>query len=219
MEKLYNVHTHYKPKFEDEYVIRNAYLTMGNEGLNQLSYQVSVGLHPWFIDLFSLDECMSKLTDIVMHPKVLAIGEIGLDKTIEISMHKQLTYFDAQLTVAKATQKPVIIHAVKSYNEFIPFLKKSNTPFIFHQFHGNLQQAKELLKYHVKLSFGKNLFDFKTEEVIKQIPDDSFFLETDNAAHLHIYDIYRKASELKKISIDELKTIQLNTFAQIFKTS
>jgi len=219
MVKLYNVHTHYKPRFLQEFAIRNAYLAIDNERLNQLAYQVSVGLHPWFIDLLSLDECMGKLTDIAMHPKVLAIGEIGLDKTIQIPMNKQLTYFDAQLTVAKATQKPVIIHAVKSYNEFIPFLKKTNTPFIFHQFHGNLQQAKELLKYHVKLSFGKNLFDFKAEEVIKQIPDDSFLLETDNAAHLHIHDIYRKASELKKISIDELKTIQLNTFAQIFKTS
>jgi TatD DNase family protein len=135
-----------------------------------LKYPVSAGLHPWHLSQMTLNECMDKLVELATLPNTLCIGEIGIDKAIETPLAKQLEYLTAQFTIAKAVQKPLIIHAVRSYSDFVPFLKKTKIPFIFHQFQGNEQQAKELLKYNVKLSFGKNLFEPKSAEVFSRLP-------------------------------------------------
>lgn len=212
----FNCHTHHKPLIQGEFVIRNGFLKIKPEQLNTLAYPVSVGLHPWHINQYTLYACSDALAELVLHPKVLAVGEIGLDKAIDIPLAKQLQYFDAQLTMAKAAQKPVIIHAVRSYNDFVPFLKKSKCTFVFHQFTGNIQQAKELMKYDVKFSFGKNLFDTKSASVFSELPDDVILLETDTASHLNILDIYNKASELKKMPLNEFIHLQKDTFASVF---
>lgn len=214
-ESFINIHTHHKPRLPEEFVIRNAYLKLHTEQIQNLPYTVSVGLHPWHLVQMTVNECADRLIEIASSNKVLAIGEIGIDRAIDIPVTTQTAYFDAQLNVARALQKPIIIHAVRSYGDIIPFLKKTKVPFIFHQFQGNEQQAKELLKYNAFLSFGKNLFEPKSEQTFKALPLESIFLETDTAHHLHIADIYRKAAELKQLHIDELKSILFNNFAQL----
>jgi TatD DNase family protein len=206
-DSFINIHSHHKPKLDHEFVIRNAYMRLTAEQIEALNYPVSAGLHPWHLNRMKVNECMDQLIELATLPNVLAIGEIGIDKAIDTPLLKQIEYFDAQFTVAKAVQKPLIIHAVRSYTDFVPFLKKTKLPFIFHQFQGNEQQAKELLKYDVKLSFGKNLFEPKSSEVFAKLPNDAFLLETDTAHAIHIGDIYTKAAELKGLEVDELKSI------------
>ncbi|AMS26044.1 hypothetical protein AEM51_02460 [Bacteroidetes bacterium UKL13-3] len=213
-----NIHSHHKPKLMNEFVLRNAYLSLSSESIQNFPYAVSVGLHPWHLQQMTVNECTDKLIELASSEKVMAIGEIGIDRAIDTPVQKQLTYFEAQLNIARALQKPVIIHAVKSYGDLVPFLKKTKVPFIFHQFQGNEQQAKELLKYNAFLSFGKNLFEPKSEQTFKTVPLENIFLETDTSHHLHIDDIYRKAAELKKMHIDELKSIVFHNFATL-KTS
>lgn len=214
-----NIHTHFKARLTQERIIRNGYLRLNNEQVNNLGYHISAGLHPWHLHTMNLNECGDKLIELASHSKVVAIGEIGIDKAIDTPLKTQLDYFDVQLNVARAFQKPVIVHAVRSYNEFIPFLKKTKVPFIFHGFNGNEQQAKELLKYNCKLSFGKGLSDEKTQRVLNSIPNDAFLLETDAASHLSINEVYRKASEVKGIETDALKSMVFHTFASIFQTN
>lgn len=206
-DSFINIHTHHKPRLENEFVIRNAFMKLSTEQIEKLNYAVSVGLHPWHLHQMTVNECMDQLVELATLPNVLAIGETGIDKAIEIPVSKQIEYFDVQLTVAKAVQKPLIIHAVRSYTEFVPFLKKTKLPFIFHQFQGNEQQAKELLKYNVKLSFGKNLFEPKSTEVFAKLPNEAFLLETDTTHAIHIGDIYNKAAEIKGLEMDKLKSI------------
>jgi TatD DNase family protein len=217
-DSFINIHSHRKPVTANEFVIRNAYLPAQQERLNNLPYATSVGLHPWILDQVSIDECSDRLIEVATSDKVLAIGEIGIDRAIEAPVQKQLQYFDAQLNVARALQKPVIIHAVRSYSDLIPFLKKSKVPFIFHQFTGNQQQANELLKYNAYLSFGKNLFDPKSAETFKNLPNSNIFLETDISNTLKINDIYTQAAKLKLLSVDELKSIVFHNFAAIIKS-
>ncbi|MES2560994.1 MAG: TatD family hydrolase [Bacteroidota bacterium] len=217
-DSFINIHTHHKPKLAEEFVIRNAYLRLSPDQIQNLPYHVSAGLHPWHLHQMTVNECSDRLIDIASSEKVLAIGEIGIDRAIATPIQTQLSYFDAQLNVARALQKPVIIHAVRSYSDLIPFLKKTKVPFIFHQFQGNEQQAKELLKYNTYLSFGKNLFEPKSEQTFKTTPLENIFLETDTAAHIHIADIYRKAAELKELHIDELKSIVFHNFAKLKTT-
>ncbi len=214
-----NAHTHFKPGSPDEFIIRNGYLTLSAEHFSTLGYYVSAGLHPWHINKMSVNECGDKLIGLASNPHVLAIGEIGIDKAIEIPLKTQLDYFDAQLNIARAFQKPVIIHAVKSYNDLMPFLKKTKVPFIFHGFTGNEQQAKELLKYNCKLSFGKGVFDEKAQRVLNTIPNDAFLLETDAASALSIKDIYKKVAEIKALDLDALKSMVFHTFAPLIHTN
>ena len=210
-----NIHTHFKPK-QNELAVRNAYLKLNAAQIAELPYPVSVGLHPWFLKNYTLTQCTDLLMDVVNLSNVLAIGEIGLDRAIDTPLSTQIQYFDAQLNIARAVKKPVIIHAVKSYSDLMPFLKKTKVPFIFHGFTGNIQQAKEMLKYHAYLSFGKSLLDDKYIEVFAQIPNDRFLLETD-VDNTGISRIYELAAHAKGLSIDELKSIVFNTFAAITK--
>lgn len=214
-----NAHTHFKPGSPDEFIIRNGYLTRSAEHFSSLGYYVSAGLHPWHLNKMSVNECGDKLIELASNTHVLAIGEIGIDKAIETPLKTQLDYFDAQLNIARAFQKPVIIHAVKSYNDLMPFLKKTKVPFIFHGFTGNEQQAKELLKYNCKLSFGKGVFDEKTQRVLNSIPNDAFLLETDAAGALSIKDIYKKVAEIKALDLDALKSMVFHTFAPLIHTN
>ena len=118
---------------------------------------ISVGLHPWHISKTNLNTCIDKLINLATLKNVFAIGEIGIDRAIDVAVNTQIAFFEAQLNIARAVKKPIIIHAVRSYSDIIPYLKKSTIPFIFHQFMGNSQQAKELIKHGAFLSFGKNL--------------------------------------------------------------
>ncbi len=211
-----NIHTHFKPQLNSEFVVRNAYLKLTVAQLEQLPYAVSVGLHPWHIHQIPLTQLSDRLIDLATQKNVWAIGEIGIDRSIDIPVSTQIQYFETQLNVARALQKPVVIHAVRSVSDLMPYLKKSKVPFIFHGFNGNIQQANELLKYSAKLSFGKVLFDDKMAEVFKQLPLDAFFLETDNAS-VSIETIYQTAAQLKGLSVDELKSAVFNTFAACSK--
>lgn len=211
-----NIHTHHKP-CTNELVVRNAYLKLNAEQIAQLPYMVSVGLHPWHINKYNLTTCTDLLMDAVHLNNVFAVGEIGIDRAIDVPVSTQIQYFEAQLNIARAVQKPAIIHAVKSYSDLIPFLKKTKVPFIFHGFTGNIQQAKEILKFNAYLSFGKSILDEKYREVLAQIPNDRFLLETD-VAKAGINQIYDLAATAKGLAVDELKSIVFNTFAAITKS-
>jgi TatD DNase family protein len=201
-----NIHTHRKPLSPSEKAIRNAYLSLSEAQLDTIPYAVSAGIHPWFIKKETLTEDLATLTTLSSHHKVWAVGEMGLDKSISVPFSLQKEVFENQLFIAEKIKKPIIIHAVKTYSEFIPYLKKATIPFIFHFFMGNETEAKSLLKYeNVYLSFGKNFFlpHQKSLAVFEKIPISRLFLETD-VMPISIEKVYEKAAELRKMEIEEL---------------
>lgn len=211
-----NIHTHHKPRLREEFVVRNAYLPLHTAKLVHLNYGISCGVHPWFSDKYSTVEVMAKLTNAVSCDKVLAVGEIGMDLSISIPLNIQRQVFEVQLEIASQKAIPVIIHAVKTYYDFVPYLKSSGVCFIFHQFNGNTKQAEALLEHGAILSFGKNLFNYKSDDVLRFIPEGHFFLETDTSNHVHIADIYRKAAEIRNTEEYNLKEELFNTFVRVF---
>jgi TatD DNase family protein len=211
-----NIHSHRKPQLEEEFVIRNAFLSSNVASLVQLPYAISAGLHPWHIRNVNTTQLTDMLIEQATLRNVLAIGEIGLDKAIDIPMIDQVKVFEAQFQVARALQKPVILHTVRAYNEMIPYLKKTKVPFIFHGFSGNAQQAKELIKQGAVLSFGKGLWQEKVNEALLNCPADSFLLETD-AAPIPIDKIYEEAARIRGVELSYIKLELFNTFARLFK--
>jgi len=213
-----NVHTHNTYSKENTVAIVNmSYADTPNNLGSDLLY--SIGLHPWDIakvELFNLSE---ELAQQAVNLNAIAIGEIGLDKFIDTDFKKQEDIFKSQLNVAKQLQKPVIIHCVRAFSDLIR-IKKTNdthTPWIIHGYRKNDEIAKSLLKTGCYLSFGKALLNNKKlQNIFQNIPDDKFFLETDNS-DITIEDIYLKAAILKNNSVDDIKTQIVKNYNTCFK--
>lgn len=213
-----NIHSHRKPQVFQEWVLRNAFHFMNQIQIENLKYDLTVGVHPWFCEQFNND-VFDNIKNISVLNKVFAIGEIGLDRVKAIDFDLQKEVFDKQLGLAQQINKPVIIHAVKSYSDIITYLKKYSIPFIFHQFNGNNEQLGQLLKFnHTYFSFGKDLLliNKKVNNSFLEVPINRLFLETDTSSY-NIKEIYIKAAILKHLEIDALKKQVFLNFASIFR--
>ncbi len=179
----------------------------------------SIGLHPWHVNTKKYTSDISIVKAASENSRVIAIGEIGLDKKIDISYIDQLHVFEQQLDIAENLNKPVIIHCVKAYDDILSIRKKSNRsiPWIFHWFNASQQIAEEILKYNGYLSFGIMLFkeNSKAFKVFQQMPLNKLFLETDDAG-VTILEAYDKAAKTRNISIGALSDQILDNFKTCF---
>ena len=176
----------------------------------------SSGLHPW--DLKDLSD-INLLEEIIQGNSLAAIGECGFDKNIKIPFSIQKEIFIKQVEISESFHKPLIIHCVGYFNELI-ILKNDINPaqqWIIHGFTGHIQLAKQLIDKGFMLSFGKAIFDDKSKAVdsFKIIPENSFFLETDECEK-SIQEIYLRASQLKSIAVENLKSLIYNNFIKAF---
>jgi TatD DNase family protein len=178
-----------------------------------MNIKFSAGIHPWYID-DNWSFYLEKTEKLLSESKISAIGECGIDLIKNRNLELQKTVFIEQAKLAEKYNKPLIIHCVKGYNILIEITKKHNftKPMIFHGFNNKTEIAKKLIEEGFYISFGKSLFNIKSNsaEVLKSIPKDRFFLETDDY-NKDIYSIYNKASEILNIPIDELSNqIKIN---------
>ena len=130
----------------------------------------------------------------------------------------QLKVFKAQILLSEEYQKPLIIHCVKSFQEVLLLKKeiKPQQPWIIHGFNKNSQVAASLIKNSCFLSFGKSLLkNEKLQDAFKEIPLENIFLETDDS-EIAIETIYKKAAEIKNVTIGEIKKNIHQNFNKIF---
>jgi TatD DNase family protein len=211
-----NIHSHHKPKV-DEWVLRNAYNSLTQLHIKQLGYCVSVGVHPWHCKADGFDADMQKIESLLSLTNVLALGEIGLDRACSVPLNIQMKYWDAQFNLAQQYNKPIIIHSVRMYDEFVPYIKRSKVPLIFHRYNGNSQQTNRLLNDNSYFSFGVGVFNMseKQLDVFRMIPSERLFMETDTQ-NISVERVYQKSALHLGIDIIVLKRIIFNNFAQAF---
>jgi TatD DNase family protein len=108
---------------------------------------------------------------------------------------------------ALEVKRPLILHCVKAEADLLALLKakKYKGRILLHDFAGNSEMAHAFLKYDCFFSFGKRLFNPTTHAmaVMKLLPTDKVFLETDDQQEFSIKDIYQKAC--RELNIDEKK--------------
>lgn len=210
-----NIHSHHS-QTEDEISILNVSPDIEGVSTNQF---ISIGIHPWFIKQYGIPGVLDLIKSNASKKNVLAIGECGLDKLIDVPFKIQEEIFIEQIKIAEAFNKPLIIHCVKAFNELIRIKKehKISVPLIIHGFNNNEQIAKELLLNSCYLSFGKALLidNSNSQKVFKNTDIKNLFLETDDAK-VNIKSIFEKAAELKNISVEELKEKIIINFNNIF---
>ncbi len=126
------------------------------------------------------------------HPKVVAIGECGLDwfridpAKLREERVRQTRLFEKQIELALNADKPLMLHCRESYDDVIEVLKRYKNIHgdklrgNAHFFAGTIEQAKKFLDLGFTMSFtGVITFTHDYDEVIRYLPEDSIMSETD----------------------------------------
>ena len=186
---------------------------------DKVAIPYSTGIHPWSINDINTEEQFKVLSYAAHQDIVCAIGECGIDRSISCAPEKQISVFTQQAHIANQVQKPLIIHNVRAFSDFLMLAKKLGiqTPWIFHAFTGNLRIAKDLIKQGAYLSFGHHIFldNSKAQEVFKEIPIEHIFLETDDWDG-NIEQVYIRAAELRSMKLSELTKQIYNNYRRVF---
>jgi TatD DNase family protein len=180
----------------------------------------SAGIHPWFICEETLEQEMARLRGWMTHPRVVAVGECGLDRLARTPLALQQNVFLKQLDMAREFLKPVIIHNVRAGSELLQIRKglKDPTLWLIHGFHGSQREAELLVQQGCFLGFGKMLLNPNSRAVkaCEAIPMQWILPETDDAP-LGIETIVSTIARIKKLPVDEVGEALFDNFARCFK--
>ncbi|MCE1189367.1 MAG: YchF/TatD family DNA exonuclease [Ignavibacteria bacterium] len=146
----------------------------------------TVGIHPH--DCKNWDEKMKKeLAELAMHPKIIGIGEIGLDYFYDFTPKEiQKKAFIEQLNLALELDLPVVIHNRDSDADMLHIIRKYEKTTLraqFHCFNANLEFAETVLALGHYISFTGNITFRKADElrsIVAAIPLNRIMLETDS---------------------------------------
>jgi TatD DNase family protein len=144
----------------------------------------TVSIHPHEAKSFTEDN-YRKLRELASHPKVIAIGEIGLDYHYDFSPRDiQQTVFHRLMDLAVELKKPVVIHSREADAETIKILNeyKDKVKGVMHCFSGDELMLQECvhLGYYISIA-GPVTYPKSTQlqELVKQIPMPRLLIETD----------------------------------------
>lgn len=214
--KYIDIHTHKKQLETGTIAIRNVFPENDDGNSDGL---ISIGLHPWYLETTNEKQALQTIEKAIQRPDFAAIGECGIDRVCDTDFDKQQHVFIRQIELSEHYQKPLIVHCVKAYPEVAGIRKeqKARQPWIIHGFNGNEQIISKLIELNCYLSFGHFLLSTETKAArfFPKIPDNQFFLETDESTY-SIMDIYKKATQIKNKPMDDMiQQIEIN-FENIF---
>ncbi len=196
----------------------------------------AIGIHPEEIDEAS-DEVLEWIRENASNPKVVAIGEIGLDyywvKDPE-GRAKQRIWFDKQMDLAKEVNLPVVIHSREAAEDTFNTIKSYNTQDVKGIVHC-YSYSKELALEYVKMGWyigvggvvtfknGKKLV-----ETVEAIPLENIVLETDcpymapephrgsRNSSIYLKYVSEKIAQLKGVSVEEVERITYENALRIY---
>jgi len=146
----------------------------------------SVGTHPHCAHE-ELDIPVDEIVRLARHPKVVAIGEAGLDYFYDNSPRAaQAQGFRTHITAARATQLPLVIHARDADDDVATILeeetRKGPFPAVLHCFTGGMELARRGLDLGLYISFS-GILTFKRSDALREVaasvPLDRLLVETD----------------------------------------
>ncbi|MBS1716718.1 MAG: TatD family hydrolase [Armatimonadetes bacterium] len=150
-----------------------------NEGVYAI-----VGLHPNYAVDYHRDH-LRPVEALLDHPKVVALGEIGLDyKHKEVPAENMRASTLDQLDIAAERGKPVVFHCREAYPDLLDLLEKRPTlPYLFHCFAGSVEDARRAMAMDAYFGVDGPITYPKADElreVIRSLPRDRILLETDS---------------------------------------
>ena len=192
----------------------------------------TVGIHPHEADA-TPDSILGRLDELTAHPKVVGIGETGLDFHYDHSPRgRQAEMFRAQCRVARAAGLPLVVHSRNADTETVAILKEEGVSSgVIHCFSTSraLSEPALALGFHISIS---GIVTFKNADelrsIVPEIPLDRLLIETD-APFLapvplrgktnepsFIVHTAAKVAELKGISVEDLGRATTDNFFRLF---
>ncbi len=191
----------------------------------------AVGIHPNTPDA-RIEETLQEIKSLARHPKVAAIGEIGLDDHWhDTDPAYQRRILMEQLDIAAQIQKPVVLHSRDSIETLLPMIQAwsaklagTNSPLenragVLHAFEGSLEQATQAAQAGFFIGLGgaitfQNARD--KHQIANELPLVNIVIETDApylTPHPHrgkrnepanVVLVARKLAELKRMELDQI---------------
>lgn len=194
------------------------------------SLYASVGVHPSEAQVLT-----QFILDFIAHPKVVAIGECGIDLHYSSdNLEQQKVTFKKQIELAIEYNKPIIVHSRSAVRECLDVLKpyKGKIKGVFHCFGGTLEEADEVLDFGMYVGLDgpitfKNAADAKA--LAKHIDINKLLLETDGPflspepyrgrrnEPANVKYIVRALAKIKGMSVEEVDKITTNNAYTLFK--
>ena len=196
----------------------------------------TVGVHPHDA-VKATPETYKRLAELLKHPKVVALGEIGLDYHYDHSPREvQRDVFLQQMLIAAEARKPIVIHTREAWEDTMALLETYWRPYgvggIMHCFSGNAEQASLCLDLGFHLSFGGIVTFPKSadiQEAARITPAERLLIETD-APYLapvphrgkrnepaFVVETARRLAQLRGDSAEEIARITAANFVNLFK--
>ncbi len=201
-----------------------------------LQIYATVGIHPH--DAKELDdETVRIFRDFAAHPKVVALGEMGLDYYRDISPHPiQRETFERQLDLAEELDLPIVIHNREAYHHILPILqaRRGRVRGVMHCFSGDVEIMHQSLALGFYIGIGGPVTYRKADtlqEVARKVPADALLVETDcpwlapqfrrgkRNEPAYVRATAEKIAELRGISLEEIGTITTRNFKDLFIAS
>ena len=199
----------------------------------------TVGIHPHDASKVT-DDAIARIEVLVKHPKVVAVGEIGLDfYRNRSSKESQIEAFKRQLEMASKAGLPVVIHSRSANDEVFEILrdwvagmKGAHRPVgVLHCFSGDAELGRKYIDMGFLLSFAGPVTYPKSPAagVAKEIPLDKLLIETDcpfltPQAHRgkrnepsYVSYVAAKIAEVKRIPVESVAEIALANAIQLFR--
>jgi len=194
----------------------------------------SVGVHPDYADLPVVS--VEQLTALATHPKVVAIGETGLDYfRLKGDLGWQRDRFRTHIRAARVCGKPLIIHTRSAADDTLRLMREENASEVagvMHCFTENWDVAEAALEMGFYISFS-GIVTFKNaktlKEVAQKVPLERLLVETDSpylAPVPHrgktnqpgfVLHVAEEISRLRGISVDQVCTATTENFQRLFR--
>lgn len=202
----------------------------------------AVGIHPEY-SMGVTQADIDRIRELSAHPKVKAIGEIGLDYYWEKRSpettpprEKQKQLLRAQLELAREVGLPVIIHDRDAHEDCLNIVKEyADLHGVYHCYSGSLETAQEILKLGWYLSFtgvityGKAK---KARHIIEHLPMDRIMIETDSPyltpeperlqakrvrnSSLFVHRVAERIAEFQGLTVEEVERITTENGKRFF---
>lgn len=196
----------------------------------------AIGVHPSDIDTMD-EEFYLWLRHQLQHPKVVAVGEIGLDyywDKEENVQKRQREWFSRQLELAEEANLPFVIHSRDAAADTFEIIKEHHSKKsrgIIHCFSYSKEMAKEYVKMGYYIGVG-GVVTFKNakklKEVVEEIPIERIVLETDcpymapepyrgkRNSSLYLSYVAEKIAQIKGIKTDEVEDVTYRNAQNLF---
>lgn len=148
----------------------------------------TAGIHPHYAEkVHDLDGAMARLVELLSRPKVVALGEMGLDWYYpDPPRPLQREVLARQLDVARTVDKPIIIHNRQATEDVLSMLRESGIPgerFVFHCFTGTAAEVESILGFGAYVGF-TGIVTFRSAagvaEASDRVPLERMLIETDS---------------------------------------